>query len=198
MPEAVAARQPAQAQRADPQRSAGRPERQGAVQARAGIERLQRALGNRGMTRLLRSGAIQAKLAVGPADDEYEREADRVADEVMRMPDPTSTVTAQRSTLRVQRVCPECEEEAQRSPLPIQRACQECEELQPKSSATMLSGPEQISRKCPKCEEKARDQTQEGDAVQRKSDPTDEKDEEEEGIVQAKSRGVILPNLPRS
>ncbi len=179
--------------------------------ARAGIDRLQRALGNRGMARLLRSGAIQAKLAVGPADDEYEREADRVADDVMRMPDPTSTVTAQRSTLRVQRVCPECEEEpqraplaiqrvcpecdeeAQRSPLPIQRACQECEELQPKSSATTLSGPEQISRKCPKCDEKARRQTQEGDAVQRKPDPTDEKDEEEEGIVQAKSKAGDPP-----
>lgn len=31
---------------------------------------------------------IQAKLTVGPPDDRYEREADRVADLVMRMPDP--------------------------------------------------------------------------------------------------------------
>src|SRR5688572_33445346 len=30
---------------------------------------------------------LQAKLRIGEADDEYEREADRVADEVMRMPD---------------------------------------------------------------------------------------------------------------
>jgi hypothetical protein len=31
---------------------------------------------------------VQAKLAVGEPDDEYEREADRVADTVMRMPEP--------------------------------------------------------------------------------------------------------------
>ena len=31
---------------------------------------------------------LQTKLEVGPPGDEYEREADAVADEVMRMPDP--------------------------------------------------------------------------------------------------------------
>jgi hypothetical protein len=31
---------------------------------------------------------LQAKLKVGPPDDEYEREADRVAEKVMRMPAP--------------------------------------------------------------------------------------------------------------
>ncbi len=31
---------------------------------------------------------VQAKLEVGAADDEYEREADRIADEVVRMPEP--------------------------------------------------------------------------------------------------------------
>jgi hypothetical protein len=31
---------------------------------------------------------IQPKLAIGEADDEYEREADRVADTIMRMPEP--------------------------------------------------------------------------------------------------------------
>jgi len=33
---------------------------------------------------------LQAKLIVGAADDPYEREADRIADEVMRMPDPVA------------------------------------------------------------------------------------------------------------
>ena len=33
---------------------------------------------------------VQAKLKVGEPDDEYEREADRVADQVMRMPHPGS------------------------------------------------------------------------------------------------------------
>lgn len=31
---------------------------------------------------------IQTKLTIGPPDDPYEQEADRVADQVMRMPDP--------------------------------------------------------------------------------------------------------------
>lgn len=31
---------------------------------------------------------IQPKLAIGKPDDEYEREADRVAETVMRMPEP--------------------------------------------------------------------------------------------------------------
>ena len=32
---------------------------------------------------------IQPKLLIGKPDDEYEREADRIADEVMRMPEPS-------------------------------------------------------------------------------------------------------------
>lgn len=31
---------------------------------------------------------LQAKLAIGEPDDEYEREADRVSETVMRMPEP--------------------------------------------------------------------------------------------------------------
>jgi hypothetical protein len=33
---------------------------------------------------------VQAKLEVGPVDDEYEREADQVSEQVMRMPDPAA------------------------------------------------------------------------------------------------------------
>lgn len=32
--------------------------------------------------------SLQAKLRIGPQNDKYEQEADRVADQVMRMPDP--------------------------------------------------------------------------------------------------------------
>jgi hypothetical protein len=46
----------------------------------ADILGLQRAAGNRAVTRL-----IQAKLTVGPAGDKYEQEADRVADQVMNV-----------------------------------------------------------------------------------------------------------------
>ncbi len=60
---------------------------------------------------ILHSPRPQAKLTIGAPDDVYEQEADRVADEVMRMPDP---MVGER---RVQRMCPECEGELQRQPL---------------------------------------------------------------------------------
>jgi hypothetical protein len=53
------------------------------------ILQLQRVAGNRAVQRLLASRKAQAKLTVGPAGDKYEREADRVAAEVMRSSEPT-------------------------------------------------------------------------------------------------------------
>ena len=49
---------------------------------------LQRTAGNQAVSRLMRSGALQAKLRIGQPGDMYEQEADRVADAVMRMPEP--------------------------------------------------------------------------------------------------------------
>ena len=49
---------------------------------------LQRTAGNQAVQRLVRSGALQAKLRIGQPGDVYEQEADRVADAVMRMPEP--------------------------------------------------------------------------------------------------------------
>ena len=49
---------------------------------------LQRTVGNQAVQRLFKSGVIQAKLKIGEPEDIYEQEADRVADEVMRMPEP--------------------------------------------------------------------------------------------------------------
>jgi hypothetical protein len=48
----------------------------------------QRTLGNQAVQRLLLTGTLQAKLRVGRPNDAYEQEADRVADTVMRMPEP--------------------------------------------------------------------------------------------------------------
>jgi len=47
------------------------------------IQLLQRTIGNQAVGRI-----IQAKLKIGLPGDKYEQEADRVADEVMRMPEP--------------------------------------------------------------------------------------------------------------
>ncbi|MGH9223514.1 MAG: DUF4157 domain-containing protein [Acidimicrobiales bacterium] len=54
-----------------------------------GFLQLQRTIGNRAVCRLATGGVLQPKLQVGPAGDPYEREADRVADEVMRNLSPT-------------------------------------------------------------------------------------------------------------
>ena len=45
-------------------------------------------MGNRAVSRLIRSGGLQAKLRIGQPGDKYEQEADRVAEQVMRMPEP--------------------------------------------------------------------------------------------------------------
>jgi len=61
------------------------------------ILRLQHTIGNQAMQRLLRSRAVQAKLRISQPGDMYEQEADRVAEQVMRMPTPI-----------VQRACAPC------------------------------------------------------------------------------------------
>ena len=78
------------------------------------LQRLQRALGNQAMGRF-----IQAKLEVNQPGDMYEQEADRVADQVMRMPvgsEQLAVDSGQLSGVRredghIQRMCTECEDE---------------------------------------------------------------------------------------
>jgi uncharacterized membrane protein YgcG len=54
---------------------------------------------------------LQAQLKIGPVDDPLEREADAVADQVMRMPDREHGLTATLSPPRISRVCAECSAE---------------------------------------------------------------------------------------
>ncbi len=49
---------------------------------------LHQTVGNRAVQRLFDSGGVQAKLSIGRSDDIFEKEADRAADEVMRMSGP--------------------------------------------------------------------------------------------------------------
>lgn len=67
----------------------------------AGVLAMQRGVGNQAVMRLLEHRAaaprgVQAKLVVGAAGDPFEREADRVAEQVMRTPDadPAGGTTA--------------------------------------------------------------------------------------------------------
>src|SRR5262245_48966269 len=77
---------------------------------------LARSLGNRAFAHLLRSAStprLQSKLAVSHPHDPLEQEAHRVADEVMRMPEP-ACVEATGPVPPVQRLCAECDEGLQR------------------------------------------------------------------------------------
>jgi hypothetical protein len=65
--------------------------------------------GTAAIRQVLHSPRPQAKLTVGAPDDAFEREADHVADRVMRMPDPE--VEAASAPPRMQRLCAECEAE---------------------------------------------------------------------------------------
>lgn len=91
------------------------------------LVRIQRALGNRGVQRLL-SEPTRPKLTVGPPNDRFEREADRVARDVTR----GGAETGQRPTVAratavdstVQRMCPRCQKRhAEGKPLD----CPDCE-----------------------------------------------------------------------
>ena len=69
----------------------------------------------------MRTGVLQPKLTIGQADDPYEREADCVADQVMRMPAPQSdshglSITSITS-YHAQRKCAECEEDEEEGKL---------------------------------------------------------------------------------
>jgi len=79
--------------------------------------------------RVLHATGAQAKLTIGQPNDKYEQEADRIADQVMRMSDADVAQQVETGTvqpMQIQRMCTGCEEEmAQRQPM-------EEEELQAK------------------------------------------------------------------
>jgi hypothetical protein len=74
---------------------------------------------------ILHAPAPQAKLTVGAPNDAFENEADRVADQVMRMPEEEVAATA--APLQLQRMCAECEEEKKDEGV-VMRMCADCEE----------------------------------------------------------------------
>lgn len=78
------------------------------------ILHLQRTLGNQAVKRILRASAESAgassSIAISQPGDPYEREADRVANQVMRMPH-SDTPAIGRSAVGIQRICTECEQE---------------------------------------------------------------------------------------
>lgn len=49
---------------------------------------LHKTIGNQAVQRLFKSGHLQAKLRIGQPTDIYEQEADRVANQIIQMPEP--------------------------------------------------------------------------------------------------------------
>ncbi|CAG0953893.1 hypothetical protein METP3_00373 [Methanosarcinales archaeon] len=73
---------------------------------------LQRTIGNQAVGRLIKSGALQAKLMIGQPGDIYEQEADRIAQRVMKMPGPKvsneKNVSKPAPNNSIRRRCPGC------------------------------------------------------------------------------------------
>jgi hypothetical protein len=154
------------------------------------LSRLQRAIGNQALGRL-----IQAKLKVSQPGDEYEQEADRIADHVAGMTGSETIGALDGSPPSVQTKCDECESGGRSCPkcaaegamaqrrslaLPmtpvIQRARDVCEAPREEES---MSGPAEETSELPEEEEsaqgqgasRARKQTKsEAPSVQRSSD----------------------------
>ena len=130
------------------------------------------------MRRILRSTGVQAKLTIAQPNDKYEQEADRVADAMMRMPDPG-----------VQRqVEPEEEEEEE-------------EKLQAKPLANQITPLVQVQRQEEPEEEEeetlqAKPLAEETTPlVQRQVEPGEEEEEKE---LQAKSKVGTTPTVTPS
>ena len=89
-----------------------------ATQRAPALLALQQTHGNRYVQRVV--AGIQAKLTVGEPGDIYEQEADRVADAVMQMAEPSTTeatiISSEPQDARVQRACSECEDELRLQP----------------------------------------------------------------------------------
>ncbi len=124
----------------------------------------------RGFSSEVRLCPIQTKLKIGQPGDKYEQEADRVSDQVMRMPEPGNSVSTELTTQvqppNIQRMCPACEDELNRKPISIQRLVQ--------------STDHNIQRQCTECEEEIQRQPLE---------------EEEEELIQAKTAGNATPEV---
>lgn len=116
------------------------------------------------------NNAVQTKLTVGPSDDKYEREADRVADTVVQNMNSTPAIPGHLSSVQtrpsvtplVQTKCAECEEEEKQQDKEIEK---KGNSLQPKPAFESNAEPEEeaLQMKCDHCEKEEK-------KIQRKSE----------------------------
>ncbi len=151
---------------------------------------LQRTIGNRATTKF-----IQARLKVGQPNDVYEQEADRVAEQVMRMPDEEgmgepakgrmgeSTELAPK--LRDGQITQSPNPPITQSPNPptIQRLCPQCrEEMQRQSTE---SGGVRTEELCPECRKR----------IQRQPMDEESRKRNEEEVIQTKEKTGQTPDV---
>lgn len=103
------------------------------------------------------NNTVQPKLKIGQPGDKYEREADRVADAVMRMPDSKAQMQPgrkdrlqmKRQMPEIQRMCPRCRERARQGKA---LNCPDCEkklQVSPAIQMQSLAPQIQMMRPCP-------------------------------------------------
>ena len=106
---------------------------------------------------------IQPKLSISNPDDQYEREADAMADKVMRMENPGIQLKPL-CISSVQRKCAECEEE-EKKPVQRKQVDQECsldwsQSAKGFSEFNLSHYNDFVQRKCTDCEDEEKEQLQ--------------------------------------
>jgi uncharacterized protein DUF4157/OmpA family protein len=131
---------------------------------------------------ILHANRIQPKLQVGQPNDKYEQEADRVAEQVMRMPAPQPFSSVSDSSLT-----------NSTKPGLIQRACAACSgEFE---TAENESRPVKPTNLCPKCQtqEKGLIQTKQITPLVQRQESLEDK--EDETLIQTKTNGNVTPEV---
>ncbi len=172
------------------------------------ITHLQRTIGNQAVQRLFKSDTLQAKLEIGKPNDKYEKEADRIADIVMRMPEPYCPTCNEVESIK--RQPEEEEEEFQANPIAeqitplVQRQEEEPEEEEEEEPIQAKPVTEGITAEVQRQEEEPEEEEEEepvqtklaDDAVlQRQEEP--EEEEEEEPIQTKTVAEGITPEVQR-
>ena len=102
--------------------------------------------GNQAVQRMLRNRVIQAKLRVSKPGDQYEKEADRVAEQIMHMSEPLPQVEAACNNT----LCPKGENETNRAETESDRIIPLIQHRTDQEEPWQTKGPErQTSKKTP-------------------------------------------------
>jgi hypothetical protein len=126
-----------------------------AVRSVVTSRRESRFIGNQAALRRLPATPLrlQPKLEIGAVDDPLEREADAMADAVVRMPDPALAVSpAPPPVSRKWAACEGDDKRLQRKPAEADAVADAVMRM-PDPALAVSAGPSQVSRKCADCEE---------------------------------------------